>query len=402
LSDLSIETPRAFLPLLNDDARYLAAHGGRGSAKSHFFGELLVERCLMNEGTRWLCVREHQVSLRNSVKPLVEAKIEKFKAAKYFEVLNNEIRTPGGGVIVFTGMKNHTSESIKSFEDFDGAWCEEAQSISALSWERLRPTIRKPRSQIWAGWNPRFPTDPVDSFFRKDKVPNACVIEVSYRDNPFFPDVLREEMEYDRRRDPDRFKHVWLGGYDTKSQARVITRWKIGTKEEIEGIKRAAKRPRYGLDFGFAKDPTAAVELWADVATKRIAITAEAWKIGCEIDATPILLRTAMPNAHEWPIRADSARPETISYLKRNGFPKITPAIKGANSVKEGVEFIKNYDLYVDESCTHTIDELTLYSYEIDPQTQEVLPKLEDENNHLIDALRYAVEDLRRSRIGVF
>lgn len=399
--DLDIETPRAFLPLLNEDARYLAAHGGRGSAKSHFFGETLVERCLTHEGTRWLCVREHQVSLRNSVKPLIEAKIAKFKAQRYFEVLNNEIRTPGGGVIVFTGMKNHTSESIKSYEDFDGAWCEEAQSISALSWERLRPTIRKPRSQIWAGWNPRFPSDPVDKFFRMDTVPNACVIEVSYRDNPFFPDVLREEMEYDRRRDMDRYKHVWLGQYDTKSHARVITRWEIGDPAEIKAAV-SRLRPYYGTDFGFSVDPFAAVEVFADPVARKLYITREAWKIGLEIDDTSAFLRERIPGMEAWPSIADSARPETISYLRRHGYPKMVAAKKGANSVEEGITFLKGYDIVVHPQCVHTIDELTLYSYKIDPQTQEILPVLEDGDNHIIDALRYAIEKLRRPRMGVF
>lgn len=401
MSNLDIETARAFLPLVNDDARYLGAYGGRGSAKSHFFGESLVERCLMKEGTRWLCVREHQVSLRNSVKPLIESKIAKFKAGHYFEMLNNEVRTPGGGIIVFIGMKNHTSDSIKSFEDFDGAWVEEAQSLSALSWERLRPTIRKPRSQLWSSWNPRAATDPIDKFFREDNVPNAIVVPVSWRDNPWFPDVLEDERRYDQRRDPDRYKHVWEGGYDTKSHARVITRWRIADVSEIERFT-LGMRPRYGVDFGFSVDPSCMVEMYVDEKAKRIAITREAWKIGLEIDATAAFFRTRIPGAELWPITADSARPETISYLRRNGYPKMKSAIKGKNSVIEGVEFLKNYDIIVHPSCVHTIDELTMFSYKVDPQTQEVLNELEDEKNHIIDAARYAIEDLRRARGGVF
>lgn len=355
----------------------------------------------MKHGTRALCVREHQISLRNSVKPLIEAKIKKFKADKYFDILNNEIRTPGDGVIVFTGMKNHTSESIKSYEDFDLAYVEEAQTLSALSLERLRPTIRKPRSQIWCGWNPRFITDPVDKFFRQDKVPNAQVISVSFRDNPFFPDVLEEERRYDQRRDPDRYKHVWLGGYDTKSHARVITRWVIGEPVEIAAAT-LRLQPRYGLDFGFAKDPLGAIEIYVDEANKRIYITREAWKIGVEVDQMETFLKTQIPGCELWTITADSARPELISYLKRNGFPKITRAIKGPNSVEEGIIFVKGYDIIVHPNCVHTIDELTLYSYKIDPQTQEVLPIIEDIKNHLIDAIRYALEALRRPQARLF
>ncbi len=401
MTDLNIETPRAFTPLLNEDARYLGAFGGRGSAKSHFFGELLVERCLIRPGTRALCVREHQVSLRNSVKPLIEAKIEKFKVTSRFDIINNEIRTPGGGVIVFTGMKNHTSESIKSFEDFDVAWCEEAQAISALSWERLRPTIRKPRSQIWSSWNPRFPKDPVDKFHRVDKPSNAVVINVSWRDNPWFPEVLEEERKYDQRRDPDRYKHVWEGGYDTKSHARVFTRWRIGEPGEAAALV-VGKRPRYGLDFGFSVDPACLIELFVDEDKRRIVITREAWKIGLELDQMAKYFHDRLPGAGDWTIVADSSRPETIQYLRKRGFPRMRSSIKGPGSVKEGVEFLRSYDIIIDPGCVHTIDEFTLYSWQIEPQTQEVLPELTDGFNHTIDAARYAIEPLRRAKTGVF
>jgi phage terminase large subunit len=122
----------------------------------------------------------------------------------------------------------------------------------------------------------------------------------------------------------------------------------------------------------------------------------EAYRIGCDIDFLPDLFRT-VPQSERWATVADSARPETISYMQRHGFPKMLPAIKGAKSLEEGVEFLKAFDIVVHPRCTHLIDELTLYSYETDPLTAQVLPRLADKDNHVIDALRYACEGARRS-----
>jgi phage terminase large subunit len=104
-----------------------------------------------------------------------------------------------------------------------------------------------------------------------------------------------------------------------------------------------------------------------------------------------------VPEAEKWPITADSARPETISHMRKNGFPKMTSAIKGAKSLEEGVEFLRSFDIVVHPRCTHLIDELTMYSYKTDPLTGKVVPILEDKNNHVIDALRYACEGARRA-----
>jgi phage terminase large subunit len=176
-----------FVPLLVP-ARYKGAHGGRGSGKSHFFAELLVEDCVANPGLRAACVREVQKSLKNSVKLLVEDKIKSLGLSG-FEVLEAEIKTPGGGVIIFQGMQNHTADSIKSLEGFDRCWVEEAQSLSQRSLEMLRPTFRKAGSEMWFSWNPNKPTDPVDALLRGDMPPaDSVVVEANYSDNPWLPD----------------------------------------------------------------------------------------------------------------------------------------------------------------------------------------------------------------------
>jgi len=213
-SILKIQTARIFKPLLAP-ARYKGAFGGRGSGKSHFFAELGIERCLMYLGTRWVCVREVQKSLKESVKLLIEDKILALGLTSKFNVLHDRIEGPGNGTILFQGMADHTAESIKSLEGFDIGYVEEAQTLTKRSLELLRPTIRKPGSEIWASWNPRHASDPIDALLRGPSPPlDAVVVRTSYKDNPFFPDVLEEERAYDEKNTRDRYGHIWLGEYE--------------------------------------------------------------------------------------------------------------------------------------------------------------------------------------------
>lgn len=384
---LSLKCPRVFVPLLKP-ARYKGCHGGRGSGKSHMFAELLIARCA-SQKVDAVCIREVQKTLNQSVKKLLEMKIEQMGLGSIFTVQEAQILGPDGGRIIFQGMQSHTAESIKSLEGYDIAWVEEAQSLSQKSLDLLRPTIRKPGSELWFSWNPSLATDPVDVLLRGEfPPPDAVVVQANYRDNPYLPDVLVAEIEYDKRRDPDKFAHVWLGGYQQNSEARVFRNWKI---EEFDINPEWILRQ--GADWGFSVDPSVLVQ--CAIVGKKLYVPHEAYKIGCEIDALPDLFLT-VPDSERWPIVADSARPETISYMQRHGFPKTLPAVKGARSLEEGVEFLRSFDIVVHPRCTHLIDELTLYSYKKDPLTDKVVPILEDKDNHVIDSLRYACEAARR------
>lgn len=220
MSALIIETPSALAPLL-EPARYKGVHGGRGSGKSHFFGELTVEDALrypgdFGEGMRKACIREVQKSLKESAKHLIESKLRKFGLgeAQGFKIFKDVIETPGDGIIIFQGMKDHTAESIKSLEGFHRAWVEEAQTLSAKSLELLRPTIRTPGSELEFSWNPRSPKDPVDKMLRGPLVPSdATVVQCNWRDNPWFPAELEQERQDALRSDPDRYGHIWEGEY---------------------------------------------------------------------------------------------------------------------------------------------------------------------------------------------
>jgi phage terminase large subunit len=174
----------------------------------------MVESALMTPGFRGVCIREVQKSLKESAKRLIEDKIATFGVGSMFDVQEAVIKTPGDGLIIFQGMQDHTSESVKSLEGFDVAWTEEAQSLSQRSLTLLRPTIRKPGSELWFSWNRTRKADPVDVLLTQGAPPtDSLVIKANWSDNPWFPDVLEQERLDDQRDRPELYEHVWEGDY---------------------------------------------------------------------------------------------------------------------------------------------------------------------------------------------
>ncbi len=232
--------------------RYKGASGGRASGKSHFFAEEAVEAMVCDPSLRFVCIREVQRSLKFSAKSLVESKIKMLGVSHLFDVLTSEIRRKGGdGVMIFEGMQDHTSDSIKSLEGFGRAWVEEAQSISQRSLDMLLPTIRAPKSEIWFSWNPDQPGDPVDAFFN-GRPEGAERVHTTYKDNPFCPDVMRVEASRLQRADPDSFEHIWGGGYFLGGSGRVYSSFKNKPYPEgniDESIKDTGGELLVGMDF---------------------------------------------------------------------------------------------------------------------------------------------------------
>lgn len=387
--EINWRVPPVFRPLLSG-ARYLGAYGGRGSGKSHFVAGLVIVRML--EGKNILCVREIQNSIADSVKRLLEHKIAEFGVEHLFQSTDKEIRClPSGAFCIFRGMQTHNAASVKSLEGVDIAWWEEAQTASQSSLDLLTPTIRRPGSQLIFTWNPVSEADPVDALLRGQPPEDAVVVQANWSDNPWFPEALREDMEQDRERNPDKYLHVWEGRYQTLSEARIFTNWRIADLD-AQVPERAVWH--YGVDFGFAKDPTAALRCCL-IGERTLYIDHEAWEVGTATEALPALLHR-VPDIHRWQSIADSARPETIDYLRRNGFPKMRGARKGKGSVEDGISFLQGLEIVVHPRCANLAKELGAYAYEIDKRTGAILPRPEDDNNHLIDALRYAVERLHR------
>lgn len=254
MAALDIPTARVFQPLLAP-ARYKGAYGGRGSGKSHFFADLLIEDSIAEKGMRSVCIREVQKSLKESAKRLIEDKLGEHRLgeADGFKVFREVVETPGDGLINFQGMQDHTAESIKSLEGYKRAWCEEAQSLSARSLSLLRPTLRAEGSEIWFSWNPRRKTDPVDQMLRGETVPTgAVVVRANWSDNPWFPKVLEQERKDCLRDSPEQYPHIWEGEYATVLSGAYYARH----------LAEARAQGRIGR---VAADPLMTIRLFVDI-----------------------------------------------------------------------------------------------------------------------------------------
>jgi phage terminase large subunit len=196
-------------------------------------------------------------------------------------------------------------------------------------------------------------------------------------------------MERDRDRDPDKWAHVWQGEYRSASETRVFRNFREGELDPPGNVVWF-----YGLDFGFSTDPTACVR-FCILGDRTLYIDQEAYETGTPTESLPALIGTVEGSA-KWPMRADNARPETIDYLRRHGFPKIRACRKGKGSVEDGVMFLQSMDIVIHPRCGNTLREFRTYAYKTDPRTNEILPVIEDKNNHAIDAIRYGAEGLHR------
>lgn len=251
MSILKFNVPRKLAPLLKPK-RYKGAYGGRGGAKSHFFAEQIIIRCLQQQ-TRAVCIREVQNSIKDSVKQLLTDKIVSMGLDQTFSVMNDEIRGPHGSLVVFKGMQSYNATNIKSLEGFDIAWVEEAQTFSQFSLDLLRPTLRKPGSELWFSWNPRYKTDAVDKFFRKNPPADSVCVCINWNDNPWFKGTpLYNDMLADYASDPDKAEHVWGGAYG-QSQGAILARW-VNEADRDGRISNEVTYDRNGSDLIVSSD----------------------------------------------------------------------------------------------------------------------------------------------------
>lgn len=397
---VQIEIPPKLIPVFSGNYRYRGSYGGRGSAKTRTFAKMTAvvayKRAMAGDSGVVLCGREFMNSLEDSsleeVKQAIRA--ESF-LNDFFEIGEKYIRTKCGRVsYIFSGLR-HNLDSIKSKARILLAWVDEAESVSEMAWSKLIPTVREHNSEIWLTWNPEKRDSATDKRFRQFPPDSSVIVEMNYTDNPWFPDVLEQERLNDKKRlDDATYRWIWEGAYLEASEAQIFN----GKYEELEfKPNQDFNGPYFGLDFGFAKDPTAAVKCW--VFNNDLYIEYEAGKVGLELDETTEFIKERVPDIDRYVLRADSARPESISYLKRNGVPRIEGVKKWSGSVEDGIEHIKSYNkVYIHPRCKNTLQEFRLYSYKVDRLSGDILPVVVDENNHYVDAIRYALNPLMQPR----
>lgn len=388
----NVKLPEKLLFLLNKKARYKVAYGGRGSGKSWAAARCLIVLALQSK-IRILCTRQLQTSIANSVHKLLSDSIQELGLARYFEITRDAIRCNNGSEFFFKGIQNNINE-IKSIEGINYCWVEEAQSISENSWEVLIPTIRKENSEIWITFNPDREEDATYQRFVMNPPPNTISQLVNYSENPWFPDVLRREMEYCKEVDYGKYEHIWLGKTVIDTDAQIyhgkFELKEFDTPDDVVFF--------YGADWGFANDPTAVTRSF--IKDQCLYIDYESGGVGVEFEELPPLFNK-IPEINRWEIRCDSARPETISYMSRQGFRTVAcPKWKG--SVEDGIEYIRSFRrIYVHPRCKHTYEEFKFYSYKQDKNTGEILPIVLDKNNHYMDSLRYALNPYIQKNVSI-
>lgn len=379
--------PVAFQDLFRP-ARYKAFYGGRGKGVSWAFARALLIKAV-EAPLRILCTRELQNSIKDSVHRLLSDQIILLGLRDMYTVTQSEIRSAMESTFIFEGLR-YNVEEIRSMEGIDICWVEQAEKMSDTSWKILAPTIRKPGSEIWVSWNPDQESDPTHQRLIVNTPPDTILRKVSYRDNPWFPEELQKEMEYDRRVDPEAAAWVWDGEFNKKNNAAVMHgKWRV----DVFDTPTDADGPYQGADWGFSQDPTVLTRSW--IKGKKLLIEYESYAVGCEIEDTPDLF-DRIPMARNYKIRADSARPETVSHVKKKGF-RIEGVEKWKGSVEDGVAFLRSFEeIIIHERCVHTAQEARLYSHKVDRLTQDVQPEIVDKHNHCWDSIRYGLAPLIR------
>ena len=380
---------------------------GRGGAKSWSVARALISRA-HKQKLLIPCLRELQTSIKDSVHRLLSSQIEMMGLRQYFYITEKAIRSlVTGSEFIFKGIRHNATE-IKSLEGADICWVEEAQLVTHESWELLIPTVRKNDSEIWMTFNPIEETDATFKrfvlsrvpesllarpVFLYDRAPEIIVAKVGWQQNVWFPETLNRERLYMLENDPEAYQHVWEGHCRTISEAVIFKgKYKIETFEPPQVVQF-----HIGLDFGFSEDPMAAIRCWTTdhqengKRWQELWIDHEAYGHHIEIDQIPEALDNSIPEIRKWPIYADNSRPESISYIARQGF-RCSGADKWQGSIEDGIAHLKAFKIiHVHQRCQHVQEELRLYSWKVDKVSGDILPIIVDKWNHTIDSLRYSL-----------
>jgi phage terminase large subunit len=388
-------------------ARTRVFKGGRGSGKTRGLAKRSAIRIyqLAEMGVEgvFLASREHLNSLD-------ESSMEEIKSAirsepwllSYFDIGEKFIRTRNRRIsYAFAGLR-HNLDGIKSKARIIGNWTDEGEGVSESAWSKLVNTLREEGEvagqpwhvENWISYNPESPDSATHKRFVANPPDDCIVTEINWTDNPFFPSVLNKQRLEDQRLRPETYDHVWGGEFLTLTEAQIF-----GGKFIVDDFEPGPDwdGPYQGLDFGFAQDPTAAVEVY--IKDRTLYIRREAGKTKLELDATTGFVTSRIPGFEKHVTRADSARPESISYLSRHGLPRIQGVEKWPGSVEDGVEFIKSFEkVVIHTDCPQTAREFRLYSFKVDRLSGDIIAKIVDAHNHYIDAIRYALGPMIKRR----
>lgn len=386
---------RNIFNILTDYSHFTEVHyGGGSSGKSHGVVQKVVIKALQDwkYPRKILWLRKVGATIADSLFQDVKSCLIDFKVWELCEwnKTDNRVTLPNGAVFLFKGMDN--SEKIKSIKGISDVVMEEASEFVMNDYTQLTLRLREKKhlnKQIFLMFNPVSKLNWVYKyFFTGEPHKNTLIQQSSYKDNKFLDEMTRQNLEDLASRNPAYYKIYALGEFATldklvfpKHTERLIS------PDEVKHL------PSYfGLDFGYINDPSALIHVKIDTRNKQLYIIDEYVKTGMLNDEIANVIKQ-LGYAKER-ITADSAEKKSIAEIKRKGIERIKPAMKGADSIMSGIQFISQFDIIVDERCTKTIEELNNYTWKKDKNTDEYYNEPVDTYNHSIDALRYSVEEL--------
>lgn len=372
-------------------------YGGRGGAKSHAFGRALLVKG-MQKKLRILCAREFQKSIKDSVHKLLSDLIREHELEAFYDILENTIRGKNGTEFLFIGLKHNVS-GIKSMEGVDIVWVEEAENVSENSWELLIPTIRKENSEIWVSFNTKNLTDPTYKRFVSTPSDDTICVKVSWRDNPFFPDVLRKEMEKLKKTDYEAYEHIWEGEPDSRRSGAVYAKQLAKAREE-KRITLVPYDPSAEVftawDLGFG-DATAI--WWLQFVGRELRWLEYYENSGEQLDHYAVIVKSKtynyMRNGHYLPhdgghgnIRGDSVSKQLHSMGVQN------TVLTRETDINPGIELLRQtiaYSVFDEKKCADGLHALENYGYEWDEDRGIFKSKPKhDWSSHAASAARYA------------
>jgi len=378
---------------------YAVLVGGRGSGKSESVARYCIIRAIQAP-TLILCARENQNSLTDSVHALLSDIIRNHNLENIFTIERDKIfNKKNGSKFIFKGMRQDAGH-LRSMTGVDIAWLEEAQYIGRAGFVSLDDTIRKEGSQIIMVLNPRYADDPIYADFVSVNRDDTLKIMINIMDNKFATSRSRAKAKRMMDTNYDEYMHVYCGELKEASDSLIFK-----SKYEIREFNEPPPGTIFyhGADWGFSQDPNAIIRAWVDEKNNNLMVDYAIFGYQTEIEDLPKLFNQ-IPGIKYHEVRADNARPETISFMQNKGF-NVVPCEKGKGSVEDGIERLRGFNkIVIHPRCVELTDEFRNYSYKIDknridPKTgrEKITTAIRDEYNHGIDALRYATEGIVHS-----
>jgi phage terminase large subunit len=377
------------------NSRYRVLYGGRGAGKSHSVARALL--CMGVVRTiRVLCAREFQTSIKDSVHKLLVDQMYSMGIEAHYEVTNHSIRGINGTEFIFAGIKNNIN-GLKSIEGIDYCWVEEANNVTANSWDVLIPTIRKENSEIWVTFNPELPTDETYKRFVLNPPDGAIVQKVNWSDNNWFPAVLDLERNALMNRDFEAYQNVWEGFTRSTIDGAIFAKEMTRAEQDgrITNVPYDASKPVLAVfDIGWADSTAIWFVQFIGMETRLIRYL--------EVNQTTIseilskmqtfgYVYDTLYLPHDAQNRTLAANGRSIEEIVRAaGYNvriidrvAIADSINAARTVFSACYFDKNL-------CEVGLNCLRHYRYDVDPVTKAFSQKpLHDQYSHGADAFRY-------------